>query len=160
MDERDVVPLSVALAPEVSPLRMARRWRELRDGLRHVMVAEVEGHVAGTVSMGGCGHQRTGSLRAFALDVGEAFRRRGLGTALLSAVEDEARRRGLHSVNLEVATANTNAVHLYERLGYVRDNETIVDRWERLATDGSREQIEEDSYVMVKVPWSPTVRES
>lgn len=150
MDERDIVPLSAALSPEVSPLQMAQRWREFQDGFRQVLVAEVGEQVAGTVSIGGCGHRRADSLRVFALDVGEDFRRLGLGSALLSAVEDEARVRGIKSVHLEVATSNTDAIRLYVRRGYVCEDETIVDRWERIAADGRREQVEELSYVMAK----------
>ena len=150
MTERDVLPLIAALAHEVSPLQTAQRWREFHEGFRQVLVAEVAGQVAGTVSMGGSGNQRADSLRVFALDVAEGFRNRGVGTALLSAVEDDARSRGHHSVHLEVATSNANAIRLYERLGYMSEDETIVDRWERLTSDGGREQVEELSYVMVK----------
>jgi ribosomal protein S18 acetylase RimI-like enzyme len=52
-------------------------------------------------------------------------RRRGLGRALMEAVHDEARARGVERVWLEVIVENAPAVALYEDLGYthVRDLE-------------------------------------
>jgi ribosomal protein S18 acetylase RimI-like enzyme len=53
-------------------------------------------------------------------------RRRGVGTRLLTAAAEEARSAG--AVRLELATAitNTSAQRLYERLGWVRDQEFYV----------------------------------
>ena len=45
-------------------------------------------------------------------------RGKGIGKALMQAVEDEARRRGACKVTLEVLSGNTNAKALYARLGY------------------------------------------
>ena len=45
-------------------------------------------------------------------------RGKGIGKALMQAVEDEARRRGACKVTLEVLSGNTNARALYARLGY------------------------------------------
>ena len=54
-----------------------------------------------------------------------AARRSGVGEALMRAVHDEARARGLKRVWLEVIVENTGAFALYEKLGYrtVRDVE-------------------------------------
>ena len=46
--------------------------------------------------------------------------------------------------------SNAGAVRLYERLGYSRLGEPVVDRWTRLADDGGSEQVEELSWVMVR----------
>ena len=126
------------------------RWRERRDGHREILVALLDGEVAGTVSMGGRRHGRPGSLRLFALDVGPAYRRRGVGAALIGAVEQEARRRNLRAVNLEVAVENEDAIRLYERLGYERQGGPFIDRWWRLKDDGTRDQVEQPSYVLAK----------
>ena len=50
-------------------------------------------------------------------------RRRGTGRALMRAVQEEARSRGVERVWLEVIVENTQAIALYEQLGYghVRD---------------------------------------
>ena len=45
-------------------------------------------------------------------------RRDGVGTALLAAAEDEARRRGLPYMALMVTEENAAARRLYERGGY------------------------------------------
>jgi len=52
-------------------------------------------------------------------------RRRGTGRALMQAVHEEARSRGVERVWLEVIVQNTQAIALYEQLGYghVRDLE-------------------------------------
>ena len=121
--DRDLVPLTTALEPEVPAAQVARRLEESRLGYRDMLVAELDGQVVGTVSMGGGGFQRHGSLRLFALDVGPAFRRRGVGTALIKAVEAVASGRALGEVNLEVAIDNKDAIRLYERLGYRRHGE-------------------------------------
>ena len=83
----DLGPLTAALGPDVPAAQVTRRLEESRLGYRDMLVAELDGQVVGTVSMGGHGFQRPGSLRLFALDVGAAFRRRGVGTALVKAVE-------------------------------------------------------------------------
>ena len=59
------------------------------------------------------------------LGVVPSARREGLGEALMRAVHDEARSRGLRRVWLEVIVENTGAFGLYEKLGYrtVRDVE-------------------------------------
>jgi ribosomal protein S18 acetylase RimI-like enzyme len=46
------------------------------------------------------------------------YRGRGIGRALLRAVEDEARRRGASKVTLEVLSGNARAKALYLALGY------------------------------------------
>ena len=61
-------------------------------------------------------------------------RRSGVGEALMRAVHDEARSRGVERVWLEVIVENTGASALYERLGYevVQD----VEVWTLPAAEG------------------------
>jgi [ribosomal protein S18]-alanine N-acetyltransferase len=146
----DVPTLAAALATEVSTAQVNLRFEEHQAGYRQMLVAELEGQVLGTVSMGGGKHQLPGSLRMLALDVGPAFRGQGVGSALIAAVEEEARRRDLKAVNLEVAVENADAIRLYERLGYRQVGEPFVDRWMRRRDDGGQEQVEERSLAMVK----------
>lgn len=147
--QADVAKMSAALAPEVSSAHVRMRWQEHEAGHREMLVAELHGQIAGTVSVGGGRYHLPNSLRLFALDVGPAFRRRGVGTALVKAVEARARGEGVRSVNLEVATENGVAIGLYERLGYRRQGRPIVDRWSRLADDGSCQPVEELSWIMI-----------
>ena len=69
----DLGPLTAALEPEVPGAKIANRLEESRLGYRDMLVAELDGRVVATVSMGGHGFQRPGSLRLFALDVGSGF---------------------------------------------------------------------------------------
>jgi ribosomal protein S18 acetylase RimI-like enzyme len=53
------------------------------------------------------------------LAVSPQARGAGVGTALLGAVRTELRRRGCTHWSISVAAANTDAVRLYERLGFL-----------------------------------------
>ena len=146
----DISALADILDPDVSTAQLEHRWQEDHDGHRVMLVAELDGEVAGTVSSTHHHSQLPESLRTLALDVGHAFRRQGVGTALIEAVEAKARREGLRSVNLEVALDNDAALHMYEGLGYQCLGEPVVNRWTRLTEDGRCEEVEEASWVMVK----------
>ncbi|GAA3235411.1 GNAT family N-acetyltransferase [Actinocorallia longicatena] len=56
--------------------------------------------------------------------VDPAAQGRGLGRALLAFAEDEARRLGLPAVRLYTHRLMASNIALYERLGYVRSQET------------------------------------
>jgi len=64
-------------------------------------------------------------------------RRAGVGEALMRAVHEEARSRGVERVWLEVIVENTGALALYEKLGYelVQD----VEVWALPAAEGEHE---------------------
>ena len=81
---------------------MKQRFEESQRGYRTMLVAELDGSLVGTVSLGGSRFQRLGSQRMFALDVGTESRGRGIGTALVREVEAVAVEMGLNEVNLEV----------------------------------------------------------
>jgi ribosomal protein S18 acetylase RimI-like enzyme len=79
---------------------------------------EVEGERAGYLWVG----EQTGPagrmLWIYDVFVDEAFRGRGLGRKALLLAEDEARRRGLDLVGLNVFGGNEVARGLYRSLGY------------------------------------------
>jgi ribosomal-protein-alanine N-acetyltransferase len=52
------------------------------------------------------------------LDVAEAFRRRGVGSLLLNALENNVIRQGARAVILETAVNNDAAIALWKRHGY------------------------------------------
>jgi len=58
--------------------------------------------------------------RLYSIAVADAARGRGIGEALVGAVERAARARGSRRLRLEVRQDNAAAVRLYERLGYRR----------------------------------------
>ena len=53
------------------------------------------------------------------LAVAQAYRRRGIGTALMTFVLNEGTRLGAHRATLEVRRSNEAARQLYERLGFL-----------------------------------------
>ena len=148
----DVSELADALARDTPRAHTRQRWREHTIGHREMLVALLDGRLAGCVgiSVRGGRFGIPGCLRLLGLDVGPSFRRRGVGSALVRAVEDRARRDGTQRVQLEVAVENDVAIDLYEKLGYRREGDQIVNRWMRGTEDGASEVVEEPSWVMVR----------
>ena len=146
----DLESLADALGPEAGAAQLSTRFEENRTGIRTMLIAARDGVAIATISIGGGQFQREGALRLFALNVGPAFRRRGVGTALIKAVEAIAAERGLAEVNLEVTIDNEDSIRLYRRLGYRICGDTVTGRWERKLDDGSSETIEVPVFVMVK----------
>ena len=54
------------------------------------------------------------------------FRGLGFGTKLFGLIEEEARKAGYRKVVFDVETDNTEAIKLYERLGYSIANRSLV----------------------------------
>jgi putative acetyltransferase len=88
---------------------------DLDDPRTTFLVARIGGELAGC-----------GALRELEPGVGEVkrmyvrvpWRGRGVGYRLLTALEGEARRRGLRAVRLETGTLQPEAIRLYESAGY------------------------------------------
>lgn len=79
------------------------------------LVAEVDGQVVGYViarKVNSKGH-------IIAIAVAPEHRCRGIGRALMLAVEEELKKRGVSELWLEVRVSNRRAVSFYRRLGYV-----------------------------------------
>lgn len=107
------------------------RKRELRDvaarrAVAKVLVAEVDGEVAGTVALlppGAPGSQAwvpgAADLRQLATAV--RFHGTGLARPLLDAAEDVARQWGINTVTLHVRKGADGVMRMYERRGYVRE---------------------------------------
>ncbi len=64
--------------------------------------------------------QRDGSryTHIFLLYVKPAYRRQGIGSALMVSVQDWAKRRGDYKIGLQVFCENQPAINLYSRLGF------------------------------------------
>jgi ribosomal protein S18 acetylase RimI-like enzyme len=145
---REEIPALARALVETSEAQLQNRWQEQELGYRELLVAEVDGEMAGTVSVD-VRHARPGSLHLFALEVAPALRGRGIGGAIVTYVVDEARRRGRKRVYLEVRSDN-RARRLYHRLGFRRVGPAFVNAWWRFNDDGTRERMEEHSYRMIK----------
>ena len=90
-----------------------------------ILVAETNGRVAGYASLmvevsSEEDRDEIDYLFAYVPDLGvaQAMRGKGIGTALLAACEERARRAGRKWIRLSVLAANGDAHRLYSRLGY------------------------------------------
>jgi ribosomal protein S18 acetylase RimI-like enzyme len=84
-----------------------------------VYVLEAEGRRAGELWVAERGNELTGrGLWIYEVRVDEALRRQGLGRKAMLYAEEEARRRGLSSISLNVFGGNEAARTLYRSLGY------------------------------------------
>ncbi len=81
---------------------------------RYYLVAEDDGRIAGYGGLLGAGGQ--GDIVTLGVAPGDWGR--GIGSALLTALLGEARRRGYTEVFLEVRTDNDRAQRLYRRFGF------------------------------------------
>jgi GNAT superfamily N-acetyltransferase len=97
-------------------------WRHrLSDRTR--FVAEIDGHVVGTVGAGPGELDGAAALTALWVDPG--FRGRGVGSALVDSVVDWAKGQGFNQVLLWVTEVNENAQRLYESHGFARTGRVI-----------------------------------
>jgi ribosomal protein S18 acetylase RimI-like enzyme len=86
-----------------------------------IYVAEVDGEVAGAVSLWIQPRLNWTTPQGWIPDlfVDDAFRRRGAARALLDACAAECRRRGCHVLTLESGHHRAEAHRLYESYGFV-----------------------------------------
>jgi len=90
------------------------------------LVACEEGLVTGFII--GYTSGRTGII--YSLDVHPRFRRRGVASVLIQALEEQLYATGVRRYRLEAALSNTTARNLYHRLGYA-DGEFLRDYYGR-----------------------------
>jgi GNAT superfamily N-acetyltransferase len=85
------------------------------------------------------------------LEVVGPLQRRGIGTALIGAGEDTARRLGDQRLALGVGLANVEARRLYERLGYVDwGHGPVVGTWRAVRDDGAAVAVSQLIDMLVK----------
>ena len=120
----DVVTRERSIALEERPLPQPITKRYSIDEVfaswatwQHGWVAEVDGVIRGFATVE---HEPWHArLVLWFLYIDPAFRRRGVGRALLAEVERHGREVGAHQVWLETSNVNVPGVRAYERLGYV-----------------------------------------
>jgi ribosomal protein S18 acetylase RimI-like enzyme len=142
------IPELAETIPEITDAQLTNRWREQSQGYREFLVAERDGQLVGTVSIAES-LRPSQSLHLFALEVSENRRNQGIGRDIVHWVVEEARRRGLRRVYLEVRIDNP-ARRLYHRLGFRRVGPRFTNTWWLFHRDGSQTRVDELSYRMVK----------
>ena len=107
-------------------------WRDAADERRYlrairrypnaaVFVAEEGGQIVGRLSIARDQHPASRHVADLGLMVAASHRRRGIGTALLDAAVDWARRSGVTKLELHVFPWNSGAIALYEKFGFERE---------------------------------------
>lgn len=103
------------------PWTMERReaWFSDHDGSQPVLVADCDGQVAGFACLTKMS-QKSGwrFTREDTIYLDPAFRGRGIGRFLLTALLDEARRIGIHLVVASITTENDISLRLHRSLGF------------------------------------------
>lgn len=111
----------VMAAPHLFDEPPRREWSESflrRDG-NHLLVAYVDDEPAGFVSGVEVLHPDKGvEMMLYELGVDEAFRRRGIGAALVRALVDVARRLGCRTVWVLTEPDNDPALATYRAAGF------------------------------------------
>jgi ribosomal-protein-alanine N-acetyltransferase len=74
--------------------------------------------VAGFLVAGQDARRRKGPAHVVTIDIAPAYRRRGVGTLLMDAMEEHFRSLGCSSIRLEVAVDNDAAIAFYNRRGF------------------------------------------
>lgn len=112
---------AVLAAPHLFDETPRREWSESflrRDG-NHLLVAYIDDEPAGFVSGVEVLHPDKGvEMMLYELGVDEAFRRRGVGRALVRALVDEARRLGCRTVWVLTEPDNDPALATYRAAGF------------------------------------------
>ncbi|MBR3494327.1 MAG: GNAT family N-acetyltransferase [Clostridia bacterium] len=94
--------------------------RILEDPASAMMVAVVDGNVAGNASIGGNASKRKVRHRcSLGIALKREFWRLGIGTALIQYLTELARQIGYRQMDLEVVADNERAQALYTRSGFV-----------------------------------------
>ena len=112
--ERD----GIATEPPVDIAERAAQFASSADG---TVVAVADGKIVGMIHVAASRH----GFGEFGMLVDRAWRGRGVGSALVQAAVDRARRQGLHKLCLEVFTHNTAAIALYRKCGFVEEGRRV-----------------------------------
>lgn len=127
---------------------------EAEMGRRVILVAEVEGSMAGQIfiQLGTSmpilsDGPSTGYLYAFR--VRPPYRDRGIGTRLIQVAESETRGRSYRYAAISAAKDNPRAWTLYERLGYGVVGEDPGE-WSYVDDQGQLRSIREPAYILEK----------
>ena len=124
-------------SPCGSAASLTRPWNDPHKDIRRklavrpdlFLVAEVDGAIVGTVMAGYDGHR--GWINY--LGVNPACRRRGIGRALMDEAERLLRAAGCPKINLQVRTANAEAIEFYRSIAFALDD--VVSMGKRLEAD-------------------------
>ena len=94
-------------------------WLEAHSGRYEVVLAEHEGEIVGWASLNPYSHRCAyDAVADLSVYVSRGWRGKGVGGALLSAIEERARRRDFHKIVLFTLPFNELGQRLYRKMGY------------------------------------------
>jgi ribosomal-protein-alanine N-acetyltransferase len=82
------------------------------------LTAKIDGEIAGFIIASIYAEKKSLAGHILTIDVVPQYRRKGVGSSLMKAVEDIFRKKNVRTSHLEVREDNSTAVKLYEKLGY------------------------------------------
>lgn len=126
-----------------SAASLAGRLRALQPRDGYVALAVTSGEVIGWVETNRLAARRLAHVAWLTLAVAPAWRRRGVGTALMDGARAWAEAQRLRKLQLHVRAGNLGAIALYRRLGFL--TEGVLRGQVALGADGGRY---EDEWVM------------
>ena len=102
----------------------------LESPTHHLCIAYEDDRPAGFVSGVETTHPDKGTeMFLYELGVDEAYRRQGIGRALVAALADRAREHGCYGMWVLTDTDNTAGVRTYEAAGGTQQNEQLMIDW-------------------------------
>jgi ribosomal protein S18 acetylase RimI-like enzyme len=91
-------------------------------GRAHIYIAKIDNQPVGYISVILPRFKKfRGNVYIPTMLVKTECRGRGVGTSLLQEVEKMAKEKNKRRLELEVFASNANAIHLYEKLGFIRE---------------------------------------
>ncbi len=105
-------------APNAS--EMHRRMQQIRDGGFPVLIADLDGHIAGYAYAGPFHHRAAyGGTVEDSIYVDHAMQRRGVGRALLTELITQVRQAGFQQMMAVIGDSqNTGSIELHRTLGF------------------------------------------
>lgn len=118
MTEKDVPQVAALEAANFSmPWSAQAFYEQLEKSNTLYMVAEKEGQIIGV-----CGLiESFGEADICNVSVEKSYHNRGVATTMLKDLIAEGKRRGISAFTLEVRAGNQAAIHLYEKMGFMKE---------------------------------------
>lgn len=83
-----------------------------------VLLAWADESVVGLLALRGETHPQEAHVGTIGISVDSGYRGRGIGTLLIERLLEWAASHGLHRIEIDAFANNTDAIRLYERLGF------------------------------------------
>lgn len=131
-----------------------RAMNEAKEGHRILLVADLEGRLIGqifiqlhSIPADPKKMPKTGYLYSFRVRL--EYRNLGVGTSLVSSAEDALRRGNFQRALIGVAKDNSDALRLYQRLGYRKISEDPGE-WSFIDDENEIRKIVEPTFILEK----------